>query len=246
MPVPLRPQAALSLLAMPPAFPLSVIIPTLDAAASLPAVLDALAEGRSAGLVGEVLVVDGGSGDATTALAAERGARVLPAQRGRGAQMAAGGALAAGDWLLFLHADTRLAPGWPVAVAAFIADKRNAGRAGYLRFRLDDARPAARRIEALVAWRCRVLALPYGDQGLLISAALYRGVGGFRPLPLMEDVDLTRRLGRRRLAPLAADALTSAARYRRAGYVARPLRNLGCLALYFLGLPPRVILRLYG
>jgi hypothetical protein len=127
-----------------------------------------------------------------------------------------------------------------------MAHEGNRARAAYLRFRLDDRSPAARRIEAIVDWRCRLLALPYGDQGLLIAAAFYRALGGFRPLPLMEDVDLVRRIGRRRLVPLAADAVTSAARYRREGYLSRPLRNLGCLALYFLGLPPRVILRLYG
>jgi len=226
--------------------PLSIIIPTLDAAAALPVALAALAEGHERGLIREVLVADGGSKDKTTALAEARGARVIAAPRGRGAQLAVGGAAAAGAWLLFLHADTRLGPGWAAAVAAFIGDAGNDGRAGYLRFRLDDAAAAARRVEAVVAWRCRRLALPYGDQGLLIAAPLYRAVGGFQPLPLMEDVDMARRLGRHRLAPLAADAVTSAARYRRDGYVARPLRNLGCLALYFLGLPPRVILRLYG
>jgi rSAM/selenodomain-associated transferase 2 len=226
--------------------PLSIIIPTLDAAAALPAALAALAEGHERGLIREVLVADGGSQDATAALAEERGARVIAAPRGRGAQLAVGGAAAAGAWLLFLHADTRLGPGWAAAVAAFIGDAGNDRRAGYLRFRLDDAAPAARRVEAVVAWRCRRLALPYGDQGLLIAAPLYREVGSFRALPLMEDVDLARRLGRHRLVPLAADAVTSATRYRRDGYVARPLRNLGCLALYFLGLPPRVILRLYG
>src|SRR5260370_24392739 len=114
-----------------------------------------------------------------------------------------------------------------------MGDAGNAGRAGCLRFRLDDATAAARRVEAAVAWRCRRLALPYGDQGLLIAAPLYRAVGGFRPLPLMEDVDLARRLRRRRLAPLAADALTSAARYPPDGYVVRPLRHLGCPPPYF-------------
>jgi hypothetical protein len=166
--------------------------------------------------------------------------------RGRGAQLAAGAAAASGAWLLFLHADTRLGGGWSARVEAFIAEPGNAARAAHLRFRLDDASPAARRVEALVAWRCRTLALPYGDQGLLIAASLYRALGGFRPLPLMEDVDLVRRIGRGRLVALPADAITSASRYRRDGYVARPLRNLGCLALYFMGLPPQLILRLYG
>lgn len=233
---------------MPPVTtpPLSVIIPALDAAASLPAALASLEEGRTAGLLREVIVVDGGSADATAALARAGGARLVASPRGRGRQLAAGGAAAAGAWLLFLHADTRLGAGWSGPVGAFIADAANGGRAGYFRFRLDDDARAARRLEAAVRWRCRALALPYGDQGLLLSAALYRALGGFRPLPLMEDVELARRLGRRRLRALAADAVTSAARYRRDGYVARPLRNLSCLALYLLGLPPRLLLRLYG
>jgi hypothetical protein len=146
-----------------------------------------------------------------------------------------------GAWLLCLPADPRLGRGWSASVVAFIADPANRGRAGYFRFCLDDASPAARRLEAAVGWRCRRLALPFGDQGLLIPAALYRKLGGFRPLPLMEDVDLVRRL-----VALDAYAITSAARYRRDGYVARPLRNFGCLALYFLGVPPRLLLRVYG
>jgi rSAM/selenodomain-associated transferase 2 len=229
---------------MPP--PLSIIIPALDAAASLPATLAALAEGRARSLVREVLVIDGGSRDATPRLAEAGGARVVESARGRGNQLVAGAAAARGEWLLFIHADTRLGPGWADAVDAFIARPENARRAGYLRYRLDDAAAAARRLEALVAWRCRLLALPYGDQGLLIARRLYEELGGFRPLPLMEDVEFARRIGRRRLVPIAADAVTSAARYRRGGYVARPLRNLGCLTLYFLGLPPQYLVRLYG
>ncbi len=230
---------------MPAPF-LSVVIPTLDAAAALPATLEALGEGRARGLLGEVVVADGGSQDGTSALAQAAGARVIAAPRGRGAQLAAGGAAARGDWLFFLHADTRLAAGWSAVLLDFIGDPQNRDRAGFLRFRLDDDAPAARRLEAVVAWRCRLLRLPYGDQGLLLSAGLYRAIGGFRPLPLMEDVDFVQRLGRRRLVPIGIDALTSAARYRREGYIARPLRNSLCLALYFLGVPPRLILRLYA
>jgi rSAM/selenodomain-associated transferase 2 len=225
--------------------PLSVIVPTLDAAAVLPAALHSLVEARRCGVLREVVIADGGSRDETVAIASAWGARVVSAPRGRGAQLVAGAAAASGAWLFFLHADTRLTPGWALSVAAFLGEDGNCDRAGYLRFRLDDDAAAARRIEAAVAWRCRHLALPYGDQGLLVAAALYRALGGFRPLPLMEDVDLVRRLGRRRLVPLALDAVTSAARYRRDGYMLRPLRNLCCLGLYFLGLPPRLILPLY-
>ena len=104
---------------------------------------------------------------------------------------------------------------------------------------------AARRLERLVAWRCRTLALPYGDQGLLLHRDLLRAVGGIRALPLMEDVDLIRRLGRHRLIGLDIPATTSAAKWQRDGWYRRSARNLACLALYFGGLPPRLIARLY-
>ncbi len=219
---------------------LSLVIPTLNAAAALPATLASLEERPAAS---QIIVSDGGSGDGTVRLARQAGLSVVEAPRGRGSQLAAGAAAATGDWLLFLHADTIPAPGWAGIVARHCADHPQ--HAAYFRFALDDAAQAARRLEALVAWRCRVFALPYGDQGLLISASLYREVGGFRALPLMEDVDLVRRLGRDRLAALDHPAITSAQRYR-GGYVRRSLRNLACLSLYFAGLPPARIARLYG
>jgi rSAM/selenodomain-associated transferase 2 len=222
---------------------LSIVIPTLNAAETLPETLAAL---RRSALPGEVIVVDGGSTDATVSVAQSAGAQVVVAQRGRGTQLAAGAAAAAGNWLLFLHADCRLDADWETAVAAFLAAPDAASRAGYFDFAVDDPTAAARRLERIVAWRCRTLALPYGDQGLLIARTLYDAVGGFAPLPLMEDVDLVRRLGRRRLAPIGARAITLADRYRRGGYVRRPLRNLLCLTLYFAGVPPSRIVRLYG
>ena len=225
---------------------LSVVIPTLNAEAELPRALAALADAREAGLLEEVLVVDGGSGDGTAALARAGGAAVLTAPPGRGRQLSRGGEAAQGEWLLFLHADTAPAAGWAAEAARFMATPGNAERAAAFRFALDDASPGARRLERLVALRCRWLALPYGDQGLLISRRLYERLGGFRALPLMEDVDLARRLGRRRLCLLQTPAVTSAARYRRAGYLARSLRNAACLGLYLLGVPAATVARLYG
>jgi rSAM/selenodomain-associated transferase 2 len=214
----------------------------LNAAATLPSVLDTL---RACPLR-EVVVADGGSADQTAKLAAAAGARVVHAPRGRGTQLRAGAASASGKWLLFLHADSRPAPGWDAAIADFVRAPQAETRAGYFDFALDDMAAAARRLERIVAWRCRVLALPYGDQGLLIGRALYDAVGGFAPLPLMEDVDLIRRLGRGRLARIGASCVTSARRYQKDGYWRRPLRNLLCLSLYFAGTRPERILRLYG
>ncbi|MDB5374965.1 MAG: glycosyl transferase, group 2 family protein [Belnapia sp.] len=212
------------------------MIPALNAVRSLGPVLAGCAPFP-------VVVADGGSTDGTQALAVTAGARLVLSPRGRGAQLAAGAAAAGTGWLLFLHADTRLAAGWPQVVQAAMADP---GRAGYFAFALDDPSPEARRLERRVAWRCRVLGLPYGDQGLLIARALYDRVGGYRPLALMEDVDLVRRLGRRRLAALPLPATTSAARWRQDGWRRRSARNLFCLFLWFLGVPPRFIRRIYG
>jgi rSAM/selenodomain-associated transferase 2 len=179
-------------------------------------------------------------------IAEKAGARVVNAPRGRGTQLAAGASAAKGEWLLFLHADCRLTTGWDEAATKFIGEPGTTERAGYFNFALDDPDPAARRLERIVGWRCRVLGLPYGDQGLLIARSLYDKIGGFAPIPLMEDVDFVRRLGRRRLAPIPASIIVSARRYRRDGYWRRPLRNLLCLSLYFAGMPPARIARLYG
>ncbi len=223
----------------------TIVIPTLNAAEGLRRSLPPLAEFGVLDLIREVILADGGSADETAEIAEAAGAVLVGAEKGRGVQFAAGAAAARGDWLLFLHADTVLQPGWDAAVRGFIGDPANARRAGYFRFALDDARFAARRIAWLANLRCRILGLPYGDQGLLISREFYNELGGYAPVPLMEDVDLARRIGRRRLVMLDAVAVTSAERYRRDGFWLRPLRNQFCLLLWFLGVPPRAIIRIY-
>jgi rSAM/selenodomain-associated transferase 2 len=222
---------------------LSVVLPVLNAARHLPACLEALREGASPELRIEVILADGGSTDGTPALGVGLGARVVRAPRGRGSQTAAGIATSRGAWLLVLHADTRLGPGWGAAAAGFMADPR---RAAHFRFALDDDSPQARRLERAVAWRCRALGLPYGDQGLLIPRALLQELGGYPLLPLMEDVALVRRLGGARLVALDVPAVTSAERWRREGWRRRSARNLLCLGLWFAGVPPRIIARVYA
>ena len=219
--------------------PISVIIPTLNAETSLANTLEGIC-----GRVQEVIVVDGGSVDQTRGIAAQKSAVIISSRRGRGSQLQAGGTIANCPWLLFLHADTVLDDGWENVAAAFLRTTDTVSCAAFS-YALDDPSPSARRIERLVNWRSRALGLPFGDQGLLISRDLYTAVGGFRPIPLMEDVDIVRRIGKSRLVTLSVRARTSADRYRRGGWWARPARNLACLSLYYLGVPPRLLERLY-
>ena len=222
---------------------LSVVIPTFNIDAALAARIQALC---NSGVIREVVVSDSDSADGALRIVEDRGTRIVSGQRGRGQQLASGAIAATGEWLLFLHADSDLCQGWSNAVEKFLAAPSNHGFAAYFRLRFDDENPAARRIERLVAWRSRTLGLPYGDQGLLIHRSLYEQIGGYSPIPLMEDVDLVRRIGKHRLTALDADITTSAERYRRDGWWFRPARNLLCLALFFCRVPPRIIARIYG
>ncbi len=215
--------------------PLSVVIPTLDAAATLPGSAATLFEGLEAGLIRELIVADGGSNDDTRKIADALGARVIRAPRGRGQQLAAGAAAARGAWLLFLHADTRLPAGWTGAVQRHMQDHPD--QAASFRLSFDVKGPMPRIVAAWANLRSRLFALPYGDQGLLIPGALYRRVGGHPEIPLMEDVALARALsGRIRLMPLAVT--TDAARYRRRGWLRQGARNLWRQARFLAGTDP--------
>ncbi|MCA3281110.1 MAG: TIGR04283 family arsenosugar biosynthesis glycosyltransferase [Roseomonas sp.] len=221
--------------------PVSALIPTLNAAASLPVTLAALS-----GHVAEIIVAEGGSADGTPQLAKTLGARVITGNRGRGVQLRAAAEAATQPWLLALHADTRPGPGWQDMAAGFIAQPENTTKAAHFRFALDHPAPQARRLEAMVAWRCRWLGLPYGDQGLLIARDFYRALGGYEPMQLMEDVALIRRIGRKRLVALPVDFITSAEKWQRDGWYTRSARNLFCLSLWFAGVAPDRIARLYA
>ena len=221
--------------------PLSVVIPTLDAGPELPGCLAALMEGVGAGLIRELVVSDGGSRDATVALAREAGARVVEGPPGRGGQIRRGVAASGGPWLLVLHADTRLGPGWSEAVRAHMDA---GGEAAWFRLRFRAEGPAPRAVEAWANLRSR-MGLPYGDQGLVIPRALLDAVGGYEDIALMEDVALARRL-RGRMRGLRATARTGAGRYEAGGWARRGARNLWTLARYLAGADPERLARAYA
>ena len=220
---------------------ISVIIPTLNAeqnlhrcfAALIPAVID--------GLIREVIVVDGGSHDETGRIAEEAGATFLSGPASRGGQMAFGAGIAKQEFLLFLHPDCVLESDFERAVLRFLTSSSAYHRAAYFRMTLDDYAPAARRLEWLIQLRCSLLALPFGNQGLLISRKLYDAVGGHRDLALMEDVDLVRRLSARRLAGLTASVLTTPHLHMKNGYTRQTLDDLGRFIRYYFGLAPSAL-----
>ncbi|HAE27168.1 MULTISPECIES: TIGR04283 family arsenosugar biosynthesis glycosyltransferase [Hyphomonas] len=223
--------------------PLSIVIPTLNAAAELPLCLESLMPGLEAGLIREVVVADGGSEDATPKIAGAMGANLVTGARGRGAQLAAGAAAARGDWLLFLHADTALSRDWAERTGDHVMTKPDYAAFFELRYR-SDAR-AARSLEKRANRRARMLGLPYGDQGLLISRKLYDEVGGYQDVPLMEDVMIVRAIGKRRLVQLNAEARTSAAKYERDGWRKRSWHNATLLTRFLLGASPDALAKRY-
>ena len=228
---------------------ISVVIPTLNAGDSLAATLAALVPAAVDGVVREVVIADGGSTDVTAKIAEDAGAVLVRSAPGRGTQLKEGACRARGAWLLFLHADTVLEPGWEREVGALISRVESGSRAptaATFRYALDDIGLKPRLLETMVGLRCLLFRFPYGDQGLLISRRLYDQIGGYKDMPLMEDVDIVRRLGRRRLILMRSRAVTSAARYRKNGYALRIARNLSCLTLYYLRVPLHHIRRLYG
>ena len=191
----------------------------------------------------DIIVVDGGADPEIESVVTAHGRAMLRRTTpGRALQMNAGAAGAAGEWLLFLHADSALPPGWLQAVA----DLGDAVAGGWFRFALDDAAWQARVIEQLVAWRVRHLRLPYGDQGLFVRRSVFQRLGGFRELPLLEDVEFVRRLVRAgRVVELPLALRTSSRRWRRDGWFRRSTKNMAIVGLYLAGVPPARLARWY-
>ncbi len=211
---------------------ISVIIPTLNEERMIG---DALRQLNGSDIE-EVIVVDGGSEDATIKIATMAGATVLREVANRGRQQNAGAEHARGKILLFLHADTILPAGFEIEVRKTLSHSRVA--AGAFRFGTDEDGWRMRLVETMVALRCRLLGLPYGDQAIFLRKETFRRLGGFSELPLMEDFDLicrSKRLGRVALAEGAI--VTSARRWRQQGFWRLTWAHQMCILGYYLGVP---------
>lgn len=220
---------------------ISVIVPALNEAQQLARVLQRARQGQGS----EIIVADGASQDETAAVGRRCGALVIQASRGRARQMNAGAAVASGDLLLFLHADTLLPRGYDAEVKRIL--QLPGVSCGAFRLQLAAALPSLRLIEALANWRTRRLQLPYGDQALFLRKVVFDELGGYPDLPIMEDFELVRLLRRRGrvvMAPLAA--CTSARRWQRLGPWKATLLNQLILAAYLSGVRPATLARWYA
>jgi len=219
---------------------LSIIIPTLNEQQNLPETLAPLL--AQPGI--EVIVVDGGSGDATPALARTAGCRVLKAPRGRGRQMNLGAAATTAPMLLFLHADTLLPPTFQHRIAETL--NRPGVSGGAFSLAIAGGRPALKLVAHFTNLRSRLLGLPYGDQALFTSRRLFTRAGGYPEMEIMEDVVFVRRLSRLgRVVILPETATTSARRWQNLGLLRTTGLNQLILLGYALGVPTATLARWY-
>lgn len=219
---------------------ISIIMPVLNEAAI---VAQALAKiDNSPDL--EVIVVDGGSEDGTIELVKAAGVRAISTSAGRARQMNAGAAASSGDILLFLHADTHLPKGFQSVVRQSLAQKGSV--AGAFCLQIDGSTLCLRIIEIGVNWRSQFLGLPYGDQAIFLPTTVFKEIGGFQDLPIMEDFELIgrlRHLGRIAIAP--ARVMTSGRRWQKLGIWKTTAINQGAIAAYLLGVSPERIASWY-
>ena len=208
----------------------TIIIPTLKTDDNLRHMLEELPD--------DVIIVNGGH-----EIYSFKERTVINTNPGRGLQLMSGAQLAKGDWLFFLHADSKLKDGWMQVLADHM--DHHADKAFAFRLKFNDQGFFPRLLEYWVRFRSRVFALPYGDQGLFISRVLYDEVGGFKDVPLMEDIDIIKRIGRSRLRVGKQEIITSAEKYNKYGYLFRMIRNGFCLTLYKLGVDPATIKKIY-
>jgi rSAM/selenodomain-associated transferase 2 len=217
---------------------LAIVIPTLNEESALRANLPAA---LSAG--DEVVISDGGSADATAAVASELGARVITGPAGRGGQLNRGAAATAAELLLFLHADTALPAGGEQAIRAAIA---GGAQGGAFLVRFDSVRPALRLGARLINLRTRASRLPLGDQAQFVTRRAFDDLGGFRDWPILEDLDFAWRLRRRgRIAIIATPVTTGARRFLEQGIARTVATNWLIWFLFVLGVPPQRLAGLY-
>jgi rSAM/selenodomain-associated transferase 2 len=222
----------------------SVIIPVFCEHAVINGTIEAV-RSRRGGETAEIIVVDGQAEAETVAAIRDNAVKKLHSEKGRGGQLNRGAAIATGDVLLFLHADTVLPPAAFERIAEAMRDEGCVG--GAFDLRIDSPRAAFRIIETVAGLRSRLTRIPYGDQVIFIRSSCFRTLGGFREIPIMEDVDLMRRVKRKgwKITIFREPVITSARRWEKEGLLFGTLRNWFLVTLYLFGVSPERLARFY-
>jgi len=223
---------------------ISVIIPVLNEAQGINDVITPIRSHAAVDAV-EIIVADGDSAGSTVRAISHPGIITAVAEKGRGSQMNRGAILATGHILLFLHADTFLPPNAFACIRKCMEVTRHAG--GAFDLGIDSKRKIFRITERYVAWRTRLTRIPFGDQAIFVRRDYFERIGGYRDIPIMEDVDLMRRIRQRgdAICVVPEKVITSARRWERDGIVFGTLRNWMLQALYCCGVAPERLARFY-
>jgi len=222
----------------------SFIIPVWNEEAIISRTIEHVRDLRASGGA-EIIVVDGDPAGRTIKVARHMGVKTAISEKGRGIQMNLGASLAEGEILIFLHADTLLPPDALELIETAMAD--GSCIAGAFDLAIDSERPAFRLIEKAASFRSRMTRIPYGDQTIFIRKRDFRDLGGFRDIPIMEDVEIMRRIKKRmgKICIIERAVMTSPRRWEKEGIVYTTLRNWLLIALYFCGVKPEKLIRFY-
>ena len=200
---------------------ISIIIPTLNESNNLPLLLSDLSEINN---ISEILIIDSTSTDKTKDIALINGTKFYKLnKKNRGLQLNYGAEKAKGEWLLFIHADSRLKFNWSIKVMEI--SKRDSNFIYYFKFKVNNKIFTYRFLEFFVNLRCFLFKTPYGDQGLLISKENFKTYGGYKRIPLMEDFDFIKRINKRNLKSLRIPIFTSSRKWDEVNFVWQSLKN---------------------
>ena len=218
----------------------TVVIPTYNSEKTIESTLNSICK-----YFNKIIIVDADSSDLTLEISKKYKIKIIKSVKGRGPQLVLGAENANTDWIFFLHSDSIINQNNIIDINKFITNTLNNNKAGSFKIRFNTNNIWSNLLSILVNIRSKYLKLPYGDQGLLISKSFYKNIGGYKNIPIMEDVEIIRAIGFRNIKILNSYIITDAARFENQGWIYRPMINLFCLTLYFLGFNINNINKIY-
>ena len=218
----------------------TVVIPTYNSEKTIENTLNSICK-----YFNKIIIVDADSCDLTIQMSKKYNIKIIKSLKGRGPQLILGAEHAATDWIFFLHSDTIIKKNNIIDINQFITNTLNNNKAASFKIKFNTNNIWSNLLSILVNIRSKYLKLPYGDQGLLISKSFYKNIGGYKNIPIMEDVEIIRAIGFRNIKILNSYIITDAARFENQGWIYRPMINLFCLTLYFLGFNINNINKIY-